>query len=91
MPCNWRVCIAVTAWHSHAVHIEAQPLTRSICRRTLLGSFYSLRAGDLFDTTLAFLEASFVHIIDPRRSKVILADDIVKSVEPWRDIRWYYS
>ena len=60
---------------------------RSIRRSTELGSFNSPRASNLFDTTLAFLEAGFVHIIDPRRSKVILVDNISKSIEPRRDIR----
>jgi len=60
---------------------------QSIHRRTLLGSFNSPRANDLFDITLAFLEAGFVHIIDPRRSKAILVDDIGKLIEPRRDIK----
>jgi hypothetical protein len=59
---------------------------QSIHRRTLLGSFNSPRASNLFNVTLAFLEAGFVHITDPRRSEVILVDDIGKSIEPWHDI-----
>ena len=76
--------------------IEARPIyadtfdnrdPRNIHRRTELGSFNSPRASNLFNTTLAFLEAGFVHIIDPRRSKVILVDDINKSIKLRRDIR----
>jgi len=59
----------------------------SIRRRTELDSFNSPRASNLFNTTLAFLEAGFVHIIDLRRSEVILVDDVGKSIELWRDTR----
>jgi len=76
--------------------MEARPIyagifdnrdSRSIRRGTELGSFNSPRASNLFNTTLAFLEAGFVHIIDPRRSEVILVDDVGKSIEPWHDTR----
>ena len=38
------------------------------------------------DTTVAFLEATIIHIIDPGRSEVILVDNVGKSMKPRRDM-----